>query len=84
MSRKLNMDANQVKKHAEKLSVSIRLSFKGVHFCIRGSNRGFLQQVWREGTGHELREARRVVRRDWPSSLACFFSCGEMTRVRMG
>jgi len=36
-----------------------------------------VQQVWREGTGHELRETRRVVgvvRRDGPSSLTRFFS----------
>ena len=78
LNRKFTTDANQVKKHAEKLSVSIRLTFKGVHFVsIRGSNRGFLQQVWREGTGHELRETRRVVdvvRRDWTSSLNCLRS----------
>ena len=72
-----NIDVDQIKKQAGKLSVSIRLSFKGVHFLsIRGSNTGFLQQVWREGTGHELWETRRVVDvegRNWPSSLTWFF-----------
>uniref|UniRef100_A0A8C6G829 XLR/SYCP3/FAM9 domain-containing protein n=1 Tax=Mus spicilegus TaxID=10103 RepID=A0A8C6G829_MUSSI len=50
LNRKLTSDAYKLKKQAETLSVSIRLSFKGVHFLsIRGSNRGFLHQVWREG-----------------------------------
>lgn len=59
LNKKLTTDANQVKKHGEKLCVSIRLRFEGVH-CVssRGSSRGFLQQVRREGTGHELRETR--------------------------
>jgi hypothetical protein len=72
-----NIDVDQIKKQAGKLSVSIRLSFKGVHFLsIRGSSRGFLQQVCREGTAHELWETRRVVHvegRDWPSFLTWFF-----------
>ena len=77
LSRKLTSDAYKLKKHAETLSVSIRLRFKGVHFLsIRGSSRGFLQQVCREGTAHELWKTRRVVDvegRDWPSSLTWFF-----------
>ena len=72
-----NIDVDQIKKQAGKLSVSIRLRFKGIHFLsIRGSNTGFLQQVWREGAAHELWETRRVVDvegRDWPSSLTWFF-----------
>ena len=63
LSRRLSKDADQVKKHAEKLSVSMRLSFEGIHCVSIRSSRG------KKGQGKSLE--RQEGGSMWPGETGC-------------